>query len=152
MALFQDHPIRSGLLVVAALFVAHVVSLFVSFFHIFHSTQASVAILAVAGVIFLVAQHHQRNGHLMTHTQEEMVLIFCFGLFWLCVLLGWHGLRAREGSPRSSGEMDIASAMTQVATRERLGKASVAGFRGQVRPYPCNVDDLYCVVEEYTFF
>ncbi|KAJ7781226.1 hypothetical protein B0H16DRAFT_611751 [Mycena metata] len=65
------------------LFVAHVVSLFVSFFHVFHLTQTSVAILAVSGLIFLITMHHRREGHLLTQTQEEMVLIFCFGLFWM---------------------------------------------------------------------
>ena len=30
-----------------------------------------------------VAQHHMREGHLLTQTQEEMILIGGFGLFWL---------------------------------------------------------------------
>lgn len=28
--------------------------------------------------------HHQRGGRMMTQTQEEMILIGAFGLFWLC--------------------------------------------------------------------
>ena len=30
-----------------------------------------------------VSQHHLREGHLLTQTQEEMILIGGFGLFWL---------------------------------------------------------------------
>jgi hypothetical protein len=30
-----------------------------------------------------VSQHHMREGHLLTQTQEEMILIGGFGLFWL---------------------------------------------------------------------
>ena len=32
---------------------------------------------------YRVAQHHLREGHLLTQTQEEMILIGGFGLFWL---------------------------------------------------------------------
>ena len=33
--------------------------------------------------LFRVAQHHMREGQLLTQTQEEMLLIGGFGLFWL---------------------------------------------------------------------
>ena len=33
--------------------------------------------------MFRVAQHHMREGQLLTQTQEEMILIGGFGLFWL---------------------------------------------------------------------
>ncbi|KAJ6613427.1 hypothetical protein B0H10DRAFT_2048420 [Mycena sp. CBHHK59/15] len=146
MPLFREHPIRSVASVVIALFIAHVVSLFVSFFHVFHLTQTSVAILAVSGLIFLVTMHHRRDGRLLTQTQEEMVLIFCFGLFWMATLLGWRALSARENHSRLTGEVDMATAVAG----ERESRP--VGFTGQVRPYPCSIDDAYCVVEEYTFF
>ncbi|KAJ6539361.1 hypothetical protein B0H19DRAFT_1178656 [Mycena capillaripes] len=142
MALFRDHPIRSVASVATALFIAHVLSIFVSFFHVFHLTQASVAILAVSGLIFLITMHHRREGHLLTQTQEEMVLIFCFGLFWMSVLLGWHALRALGRNPELAGGTNAGVAVRRESQRP------VAG----VRPYPCSIDDAYCIVEEYTFF
>ncbi|KAJ7095399.1 hypothetical protein B0H15DRAFT_111373 [Mycena belliarum] len=146
MALFQDHPIRSVAAVAIALFMAHVMSLFVSFFHVFHLTQTSVAILAVSGVIFLITMHHRRDGHLLTQTQEEMVLVFCFGLFWMALLLGWRAAKAQGVHSRSNG---LVVGM-QAAGREGRAAASFSGQ--QVRPYPCSIDDAYCIVEEYTFF
>jgi len=143
MALFRDHPIRAVASVAAALFVAHVVSLIVSFFHVFHLTQTSVAILAVSGLIFLITLHHRRDGHLLTQTQEEMVLVFSFGLLWMAVLLGWRALRAGT----NTRSLEAVSAGTPAVRRERP-----AGMPGQVRPYPCSIDDAYCIVEEYTFF
>ncbi|KAJ7507827.1 hypothetical protein B0H11DRAFT_1705179 [Mycena galericulata] len=150
MALFRDHPIRSIASVAAALFIAHVVSLFVSLFHVFHLTQTSVAILAASGDPGReITMHHRRDGHLLTQTQEEMVLIFSFGLFWMAVLLGWRALRAEGpgGSPSSSGGLEGVNAGSgaQAARRERPVTA-------QVRPYPCSIDDAYCIVEDYTFF
>ncbi|KAJ7180103.1 hypothetical protein C8R43DRAFT_870767 [Mycena crocata] len=145
MALFRDHPIRSVAAVATALFIAHVVSLFVSFFHVFHLTQTSVAILAVSAVIYLITMHHRREGHLLTQTQEEMVLVFCFGLFWFAVLLGWRALRVQGSHVESS-----ASGETRVAPVKRERQAP--GMTGQVRPYPCSIDDVYCIVEDYSFF
>ncbi|KAJ7498908.1 hypothetical protein FB451DRAFT_15423 [Mycena latifolia] len=148
MALFRDHPVHSVAAVATALFIAHVMSLFVSFFHVFHLSQTSVAILAVSGLIFLITMHHRRDGHLLTQTQEEMMLIFCFGLFWMAVLLGWHALRAQGGNPRSASGLDNVGG--QVARRET--RRPGAGISGQVRPYPCSGDAYYCVEEDYTFF
>ncbi|KAJ7904529.1 hypothetical protein B0H14DRAFT_609597 [Mycena olivaceomarginata] len=118
---------------VVVLFIAHVVSLLVSHFHVFHLTQTSVAILA---------------------TQEEMVLIFCFGLFWMSVLLGWHSLRAQGQGANSwlaagGGADDATMPVVDVRTRRMEG---IAGQGQGVRPYPCAIDDAYCIVEEYTFF
>ncbi|KAJ7368317.1 hypothetical protein DFH08DRAFT_831077 [Mycena albidolilacea] len=154
MALFQDRPVRATVSVIVVLFVAHVVSLFVSHFHAFHLTQTSVAILAVSGLIFLITMHHRREGHLLTQTQEEMVLIFCFGLFWMSVLLGWHSLKAQGQGANSwlaagGGADDATMPVVDVRTRRMEG---IAGQGQGVRPYPCAIDDAYCIVEEYTFF
>ncbi|KAJ7276415.1 hypothetical protein B0H12DRAFT_1085280 [Mycena haematopus] len=151
MALFRHHPIRAVASVVTVLFIAHVVSLFVSHFHVFHLTQTSVTILAVSGLIFLITMHHRRDGHLLTQTQEEMFLIFCFGLFWMSMLLGWHSLRAQgqDDNPglAAGGRGESKAEMPVVDVRRRP-----AGITGQQRPYPCTIDDAYCFVEEYTFF
>ncbi|KAJ7890787.1 hypothetical protein B0H13DRAFT_1626114 [Mycena leptocephala] len=150
MALFRDHPIRSVAsgepIVAAALFIAHVVSLFVSFFHVFHLTQTSVAILAVSGLIFLITMHHRREGHLLTQTQEEMVLIFCFGLFWMSMLLGWRALRGQGGNPRLAGGTNTRAPVINVRRDTQRPPAGI------IQPYPCSIDDAYCIVEEYTFF
>lgn len=37
---------------------------------------------------------------------------------------------------------------TTGSTRQRMEP----GFTGAIRPYPCSGDDIYCIVEEYTFF
>ena len=43
--------------------------------------------------MFRVAQHHMREGQLLTQTQEEMILIGGFGLFWLGTYVRpWPGL------------------------------------------------------------
>ncbi|KAJ7129654.1 hypothetical protein C8R44DRAFT_777334 [Mycena epipterygia] len=147
MALFRDHPIRSAATVAAVLFGAHVASLFVSLFHVFHLTQTSVAILAVSGLIFLITMHHRREGHLLTQTQEEFLLISCFGLFWMAVLLGWHALGAQRGNPSSTSGL-MSDARVQAGMRER--PATPMGQ--QVRPYPCSIDDAYCIVEDYYIF
>ncbi|KAK7061731.1 ubiquitin-CONJUGAT-2 domain-containing protein [Favolaschia claudopus] len=101
------HAVETHLLtVVSVLFIAHIVSLFVAHFHVFHLTQTSVAILAVSALMFLIAMHHRRDGHLLTQTQEEMALIASFGLFWMSVLLAWHSLRAQG---QGGGDMDFAA-------------------------------------------
>lgn len=117
-----------------------------------------------------ITMHHRREGHLLTQTQEEMVLIFCFGLFWMSaasdilsravltetqgVLLGWHSLRAQGQGANSwlaagRGAADAIMPVVDVRTRRMEG---IAGQGQGVRPYPCAIDDAYCIVEEYTFF
>lgn len=66
----------------------------------FHLTQTSVAILAILGLfamsvilmhwtryvnnyLFRVIMHHRRDAQLLTQSQEEMVLISSFALFWI---------------------------------------------------------------------
>ncbi|KAK7054279.1 hypothetical protein R3P38DRAFT_1496574 [Favolaschia claudopus] len=152
MALFRDHPIRAVASVVSVLFIAHIVSLFVAHFHVFHLTQTSVAILAVSALMFLIAMHHRRDGHLLTQTQEEMALIASFGLFWMSVLLAWHSLKAQG---QGGGDMDFAAGHRGVsdAIMPVVDVRRKSGFGGQrFRPYPCAMDDAYCIEEEYTFF
>ncbi|TCD66993.1 hypothetical protein EIP91_000673 [Steccherinum ochraceum] len=49
---------------------------------VFNMMQSTVAILAVAALAYLVVTHHRREGQVLTQTQEEMLLIGAFGLFW----------------------------------------------------------------------
>ncbi|KAF4574594.1 hypothetical protein EYR36_005942 [Pleurotus pulmonarius] len=83
MPLFTDRPLRSTAGVAAALTVAYVISSMTSSMQAFHLTQTSVAILAISSLLFLVTMHHRREGHLLTQSQEEMVLIGGFGLFFM---------------------------------------------------------------------
>lgn len=109
--------------------------------------------------------HHRREGHLLTQTQEEMVLIGGFALFFIgefpclvsggrelrahceAALLGWRALTCGGATPGSAGEFDIA-ASSYPSTSSRQGEP--AYMRG-VPPYPCASDDIYCVVEEWFF-
>jgi len=144
MPLFRDHPIRSTVAVVGALTIGQFLTRSMSSLHAFHLTQTSVAILAIASLVFLVTMHHRREGRLLTQTQEEMVLICGFGLFWIAVLLGWRAMTQRAADPGRTGEISLSSAST--------GRAREPGFGGGIRPYPCTSDDLYCVVEDWTFY
>jgi len=144
MPLFRDHPIRSTVAVAVALSAGHFLTKLMSSFHAFHLTQTSVAILAICSMMFLVTMHHRRDGQLLTQTQEEMVLICGFGLFWIATLLAWRAVSHRAVDLGAVGELHhvSASAVRQIEP----------GFTGGVRPYPCSSDDIYCVVEDYTFF
>ena len=98
----------------------------------------------------------------MTQTQEEMVLIGSFALFWMggcffsttiycltqggktATMLAWRALS--QGSVLGTGgEMGL-STTTQPAGS---GGNSV---RNANRPNYCGKDDVYCVVEEYYYF
>ncbi|KAL1946764.1 hypothetical protein VTO73DRAFT_14868 [Trametes versicolor] len=94
---------------------------------VFSLMQTSVAILAIASLGLMVVTHHRRHGELLTHTQEEAVLLVAFGLMWFALLIGWRALQ--RGS--DSG----------------VGTGGVGG-----RPYPCSSDSVYCVVEEWTYW
>jgi len=142
MPLFRDHPVRSTVAGAVVVGFAHFMTKLLSSTHAFHLTQTSVAILAILSMMAFVTMHHRREGQLMTQTQEEMVLICAFGLFWVAMLIAWRAFSHRTGN-LGPGDID-------------LPMASAGGpeswFTGGIRPYPCASDDIYCVVEDYTFF
>ncbi|KAL4262055.1 hypothetical protein AB1N83_006769 [Pleurotus pulmonarius] len=144
MPLFTDRPLRSTAGVAAALTVAYVISSMTSSMQAFHLTQTSVAILAISSLLFLVTMHHRREGHLLTQSQEEMVLIGGFGLFFMAAMLAWRGSQTRSIAPGAAGEIGL-SAASGSSRRD-------PGFTSGARPYPCSPDDVYCVVEEWTFW
>ncbi|KAJ8086636.1 ubiquitin-conjugating enzyme E2 H [Marasmius tenuissimus] len=150
MPLFRENPVRSTAAVIGSLALAHMLTMLLSSSSIaFHLTQTTVAILAIAALMVLVSMHHRREGHILTQTQEEMVLIGGFGLFWLAVILGW---RAFSQGGRTGGRLDSgvghATSVSQASQRGR-GPEGNAGGRF---PYPCSRDDIYCVVEEYSYY
>ncbi|KAJ7228660.1 hypothetical protein GGX14DRAFT_554733 [Mycena pura] len=108
---------------------------------------AALSILAVSGLI--LTMHHRLDWQLLTQTQEEALLIFCFGMFWMSVLLAWRALRAHGG-----GGAGVPGGSAEIYEARRQGTVRGAGMGSsrQLRPYPCSIDDAYCIVEEYTFF
>ncbi|KAK0190921.1 hypothetical protein F5146DRAFT_1046321 [Armillaria mellea] len=139
-SLFRENPVRSTSALVATLAVGWAITKLLSSLHAFHLTQTSVAMMAIASLMLLVMLHHRREGQLLTHTQEEMILIAGFGLFWVAVLLAWRAFTQASVSPGRAGTMGVTSSRRE------------AGFTGGALPYPCSADDIYCVVEEWSFF
>jgi len=51
--------------------------------------EGAVAFIALAAVALFVIAHHKKGHHrVMNQTQEEVVLIGLFGLFWFAFLVG----------------------------------------------------------------
>ena len=61
--------------------------------------------------------------------------------------LAWRAFTHRAGDPGRAGEVDVRVPMASAGGQKERGFTTGGG-----RPYPCSSDDLYCVVEEYTFF
>ncbi|KAG1806793.1 uncharacterized protein HD556DRAFT_1523126 [Suillus plorans] len=149
---------------------------------VIHLTQTSVTILAIGALIVLVVKHHRTGGEnrVLSQGQEELILIAAFGAFWLAFLLAmraWnqgsvdidlahpsHMFQSSTGAAQSNvvgadsrGVAAAAARQPAVASERLQGAASYvrqqykpqAGFR---KPYPCDPNDAYCVVEEWTFY
>ncbi|TFK55719.1 hypothetical protein OE88DRAFT_653116 [Heliocybe sulcata] len=87
MDLFRSRPTQSFATAAVAAFAAHLILwLMPSNLHVFTLMQTAVATLALSGLMVLVVMHHRRSGGLLTHAQEETILIGAFGLFWLGTL------------------------------------------------------------------
>jgi len=97
-------------------------------------TSTSVAILALSSLAILTVAHHTRQGQVLTQTQEEMLLIGAFGLFWLSFLVILRAFRSRN----THGG--------QAAGPTAPVSATGSGSR---RPEWCSGDDVFCVVEEW---
>jgi len=139
MPLFRDYPIRSTICIAIAIGLGHTVTKLLNSLYAFHLTQTSVAILGICGFMLLIAMNHQHGEeqHLMTQMQQEMVLIVGFGLLWIAVSLGWKAITG-QGMSESPGFR------SEVQPHNRGGSLN--------RPYPCTDDDIYCIVEEYSYF
>ncbi|KAI0719518.1 hypothetical protein C8T65DRAFT_635585 [Cerioporus squamosus] len=149
MSLFEGRVGRSAMYAAGAAGIAHLVMRLVpSSVQTYSLMQTAVAILAIASLGVMVVTHHRRNGNMLTHMQEEMVLITAFGLLWFAVLLGWRAMQQRTMSPGDAAGTDLASA-------SRAGRGANPyneGFTPGRRPYPCSSDSVYCVVEEWTYW
>ncbi|KAG1754055.1 uncharacterized protein EDB91DRAFT_1101382 [Suillus paluster] len=133
-------------------------------------------------ILLVVKHHRtQGEDRVLSQSQEELILIAALGAFWLAFLLAmraWnqssvdidlahprHMFQASTGEAQSNvvgagsrGGAAAAQGMPPAVSSERLqGAASYirqsykpqAGFR---KPHPCNPNDAYCVVEEWTFY
>ncbi|KAH8094789.1 hypothetical protein BXZ70DRAFT_946067 [Cristinia sonorae] len=154
--IFRERLARSMLGAAGVALVAHLITAVVpGTLHVFNMLQSAVAILAVAALAFLVVSHHRREGHLLTQTQEEMILIGAFGLFWFAVLVGIRSFRQAGGQATmtSPGAGAVQAASPPVANAgsgagvSRTTPGQVGGRRAP--PYPCSTDSVYCYVEEW---
>jgi len=81
----------------------------------------------------------------VSQTQEEMILIGAFGLFWLAFLVALRAFRQRNAVvPGYLGETDVAP--------HQLQASGVHGVNKGQRAWQCPGDSAYCVVEEWTYF
>jgi hypothetical protein len=180
MALFTDHPFRHVLKGIFALAMGHVIMKFMPHsIQVIHLTQTSVAMLAIGALIILVVKNHRTQGEnrAFSQGQEELILIAAFGAFWLAFLLAmraWNQgsididlahprqmFQSSTGAAQSNvvgaGSRGVDARPPAVASERLQGAASYsrqqykpqAGFR---KPYPCDPNDAYCVVEEWTFY
>ncbi|KAI9063200.1 hypothetical protein FKP32DRAFT_1592661 [Trametes sanguinea] len=148
--LFEGRESRSAAYAVGAAVIAHLATRLVPYStQVFSLMQTSVAILAIASLGLMVVTHHRQRGELLTHTQEEAVLIVAFGLMWFALLIGWRALQQRGFDPSMEPGTDLASASSRAG---HGGRAANEGFTEQRRPYPCSSDSVYCVVEEWTYW
>jgi len=115
--------------------------------HVFNLAQTSVAILALVALVFLVAQHHMREGQMLTQTQEEMILIGGFGLFWLAMLIAYQTYR--NGGFGSTGAAQ--SPVVDVRGAGQRSGTAGGGSGGAGGQRPCSPDAAYCVVEEWSY-
>lgn len=108
--------------------------------------------------------HHRNGGQVVSQTQEEMILIGAFGLFWLgetpshrdgrtadprgpaaAFLVALRAFRQRNAVvPGYLGETDVAP--------HQLQASGVHGANKGQRAWQCPGDSAYCVVEEWTYF
>jgi len=139
MPLFRDNPIRTGAIVTVALFVGHYATKLMSSVYAFHLTQTSVAILAIAALVFLVTIHNRREAQFLSQTEQEMILIGGIALFWIAALVAWRGIRGE-----SSGGSGVAKAVSTALTGRSRDRHS--------DDWPCGKNDVYCVVEEYNYW
>ncbi|KDQ64513.1 hypothetical protein JAAARDRAFT_28151 [Jaapia argillacea MUCL 33604] len=140
--LFSVRRGRSFGVAAVAAFVGHmIVYMLPQSLQIFTFTQTSIAILAICSLMVLVVAHHRRHGEVLSQTQEEMILIGAFGLFWFAILIALRAFRAEDGA---------GTAMARAPSRATGGRQR-APFTGRRRSW-CHPDDMYCVVEEYSYY
>jgi len=137
MPLFRDNPIRAGAIGAIVLFVGYYATKLMSSIYAFHLTQTSVAILAIAALIVLVTTHNRREAQFLSQTEQEMVLIGGMALFWIAALVAWRALRGE-----STGGSGAAKAVS----------TALGGRGGRSDDWPCGKNDVYCVVEEYSYW
>lgn len=111
-------------------------------------TQTTVALLALAAVTILVVAHHRTQGQFLTQTQEEMVLIGAFGLFWLALLVTLRVIRQRGGE--FAGH-DVPPGGYRQTVAKPVGKAGGGKARQEWAGYGYGYQPAY-TVEEYEYW
>ncbi|KAG7449192.1 uncharacterized protein BT62DRAFT_669251 [Guyanagaster necrorhizus] len=104
------------------------------------STSALVTTLAVGWMITKLLS----SLHAFHLTQTSVAMMAIASLMLLVMLHhrreGWRAFTHGSVSPGQAGAMGATSSHRE------------AGFTGGALPYPCSADDIYCVVEEWSFF
>lgn len=93
-----------------------------------------------------VGMHHAREGQVMTQTQEEMVLIGGFGLFWLGTS------RSKRTYVRIFEQAHIAVLLAWRSgyTGGEPGQYADTGSSGYPGSWACGRDSL-CILEEWSW-
>ena len=69
--------------------------------------------------------------------------------FALAVLVAWRAI-SQQGSVGITDEVRLPA--PAATTPVRGGARRPSGMTGRRRPWPCSPDDVYCVVEEWSYF
>ena len=69
--------------------------------------------------------------------------------FVLAVLVAWRAI-SQQGSIGITDEVRLPA--PAATTPARGGARRPSGMTGRRRPWPCSPDDVYCVVEEWSYF
>jgi len=143
MSLFTDNTRRTGALVMISVVVAHVLDFLIPrSMQAYSLVQAAVAMLSLSALMFFIYTHHNNGGNLITVRNEEHIIVGAFGLFWLAMLVLWRAMRQGSGG-------SLAAAASEVAT-SRQSALRDAGHSGR-GSWPCSRDDVYCIVEEWSY-
>ncbi|KIJ56674.1 hypothetical protein M422DRAFT_22828 [Sphaerobolus stellatus SS14] len=139
MPLFRHNPFRSAAYAAGLAVAVHILHKFIPESHFaFSMTSTSVSILALSSLAIMIVAHHTRQGQIMTQTQEEMLLIGAFGLFWLSFLVILRAFRSRGVEQPAAAGADSAGPIA------RTGE-------GSRRPDWCGSDDVLCIIEEWKY-
>ncbi|KAH8118268.1 hypothetical protein DFH11DRAFT_659735 [Phellopilus nigrolimitatus] len=167
MPLFRGHVLRSTIIAGLLVFAAHhAIKRMPESMHVFTLTQTSIAIIALASLMLLVAANHRRQGQVLTQTQEELLLLVAFGLFWLSAFVAYRAFGQRRHTdgdglhppypamtpPRTGGmeRQDGLNPQRQQRPPQRVGTQTERP--GENPGWPCSGDAFRCVVEEWTYY
>ncbi|KAG8781911.1 hypothetical protein FRC15_007863 [Serendipita sp. 397] len=100
--LFRRNPRQSAGIALVAIFFAYFGNWIVpqsAFSRVL--AEMTVALVSLTALtLFIIAHHRRGKGRIINQTQEEVVLIGIFGLFWFAFLIGLRAWNDRHGTGR----------------------------------------------------